>query len=183
MIKLGCGGFMLLMGASIVIWVAYNLLVAKQQDFAVSGCAILFLLGLFYVGSKWVFEGWQVVGPKFRGDDRPRKKRKRKQPREEAKRPVRERSATIVKCPKCKRRYDPGVDEELEDLEEMGGDVSLKVVCPACGQWLRLPEREAIPAPKVSPEMLEEMKAQSRLIDDDDEDEDDEPRPRKRKRP
>lgn len=72
----------------------------------------------------------------------------------------------IVTCPKCRERYDPGVDEELEAL---GGAASLKVACPACGQWLRLPENEAIPAPAVPPEVLRGMMSQSRLIDGDSE--------------
>ena len=83
----------------------------------------------------------------------------------------------IIKCPKCKKRYDPGVDEELESLEDMAGDVSLKVVCPACGQWLRLPEKQRIRAPAASPKMLRAMMAQSRLVDEDD---DDRERPRKK---
>jgi uncharacterized protein YbaR (Trm112 family) len=70
----------------------------------------------------------------------------------------------IIKCPKCKKRYDPGVDEELEDMH---GSMSLKVVCPACGQWVRLPELEPIRAPAAPPEILREMRAQSRLVDDD----------------
>jgi uncharacterized protein YbaR (Trm112 family) len=70
----------------------------------------------------------------------------------------------IVTCPECRKRYDPGMDEELEAL---GSAASLKVVCPACGQWLRLPENEAIPAPRVPPEILKGMMSQSRLIEDD----------------
>lgn len=93
----------------------------------------------------------------------------------------------IVKCPKCRKRYDPGVDEELDALEDVA---SMKVVCPACGQWLRLPEMEAIPAPKVPREILKEMMSQSRLVDDNGDDgrrrarperEEDEDRPRKRR--
>ncbi|MBO0700611.1 MAG: hypothetical protein J2P46_19600, partial [Zavarzinella sp.] len=66
----------------------------------------------------------------------------------------------IVTCPNCHRRYDPGIDEDLEDVPE---SLSLKVVCPACGQWLRLPEREAIEPPNVPPDILQKMKSQSRL--------------------
>jgi uncharacterized protein YbaR (Trm112 family) len=74
---------------------------------------------------------------------------------------------TIVKCPKCKKRYDPGVDEALDDIGDMPGELSVKVVCPACGQWLRLPENEPIPAPAVPPAILKEMMSQSRLVDSD----------------
>ena len=96
----------------------------------------------------------------------------------------------IIRCPSCRKRYDAGVDEELDDLPE---GLSIKVVCPACGQWLRLPEREAIPAPNAPPEMLRQMRAQSRLVDDEpprrasrprrEEDDEDEDRPRRRTKP
>ena len=72
----------------------------------------------------------------------------------------------IIKCPKCKKRYDPGVEEELED---MPASMSLKVVCPSCGQWVRLPELEPVRAPAAPPKILREMRAQSRLVDDDEE--------------
>jgi hypothetical protein len=84
----------------------------------------------------------------------------------------------IVKCPKCKKRYDPGFDEALEDVADMPGDVSVKVVCPACGQWVRLPEKEPIPPPAAPPEILKEMRSQSRLVDDTEAD-----RPRKKRKP
>src|SRR5262245_11498327 len=67
----------------------------------------------------------------------------------------------VVTCPKCDSRYDPGMDDELEELE---GAASLKVICPACGQWLRLPENEACEGPRVPADILEQMKSQSRLI-------------------
>jgi len=70
----------------------------------------------------------------------------------------------IVTCPNCHRRYDPGVDENLNDLPN---EMSLKVVCPACGQWVRLPEREAIDPPNAPPDVLRQMSAQSRLVDED----------------
>ena len=66
----------------------------------------------------------------------------------------------VVHCPKCQSDYDPG----NEDLADMPAGMSIKVVCPACGQWLRLPENELIPAPAAPPEMLREMMQQSRLI-------------------
>src|SRR5262249_12819035 len=67
----------------------------------------------------------------------------------------------IVNCPKCKKRYDPGDIEE--DLPE---NMSLKVVCPACGQWVRLPSGEPVAAPKAPPDILKAMKSQSRLVED-----------------
>jgi hypothetical protein len=70
----------------------------------------------------------------------------------------------IVTCPNCHRRYDPGVDDLQQDMPD---NLSLKVVCPACGQWLRLPEREAIDPPDVPPDLLREMSAQSRLVDEE----------------
>jgi hypothetical protein len=72
----------------------------------------------------------------------------------------------IVTCPKCHKRYDPGVDEALDDISGMPGNLSVKVVCPACGQWLRLPENEPIPALAAPPEVLKAMMSQSRLVDD-----------------
>jgi hypothetical protein len=66
----------------------------------------------------------------------------------------------IICCPKCKSDYDPG-NEELQNLPP---GMSIKVVCPACGQWLRLPERDLIPAPAAPAEILEAMKKQSRLV-------------------
>ena len=74
----------------------------------------------------------------------------------------------IVKCPKCRKRYDPGT----EDLDDMPDNMSQKVVCPGCGQWARLPAGEAIPTPKLPPAMLKSIKAQARLLDDDEEEED-----------
>jgi hypothetical protein len=85
----------------------------------------------------------------------------------------------IVKCPKCKKRYDPGVDEALDDLDDAPVEMSVKVVCPACGQWLRLPEHEKIPAPAAPPEILKAMMAQSRLVEDSEEAD----QPRKPKKP
>ncbi|MEZ6142663.1 MAG: hypothetical protein R3B84_19045 [Zavarzinella sp.] len=83
----------------------------------------------------------------------------------------------IVRCPKCKKRYDPGIDEALDDIDDAPVEMSLKVVCPSCGQWLRLPEYEKIPAPPLPPHILKEMMSQSRLVDDVDEDQ----RPKKSK--
>lgn len=84
----------------------------------------------------------------------------------------------VVKCPSCHSRYDPGLGDELDDLSD---DVSIKVVCPACGQWLRLPENEPVDALPLPQEILDDMMAQSTLIDEGF-DEDAEPRPRRRKK-
>ena len=73
----------------------------------------------------------------------------------------------IVTCPKCRKRYDPGMDDELDALQGGPVHMSLKVACPACGQWLRLPENEPIPAPAAPPDILRAMMSQSRLVDDD----------------
>jgi hypothetical protein len=69
----------------------------------------------------------------------------------------------IVTCPKCESRYDPGVDEELKGIDP--SQMSLKVVCPACGQWLRLPENESVESPAAPPHILKAMMGQSRLIE------------------
>lgn len=68
----------------------------------------------------------------------------------------------VVKCPKCRKSYDPG-SEDLDDLPE---NLSRKVVCPACGQWARLPEGEAIAAPKLPPKMVKAMMSQATLVED-----------------
>jgi hypothetical protein len=59
------------------------------------------------------------------------------------------------------------MDDELEALQGGPVEMSLKVVCPACGQWLRLPENEPIPAPAAPADILRAMMSQSRLVDDD----------------
>lgn len=69
----------------------------------------------------------------------------------------------VVTCPKCASRYDPGVDATLKDIDT--SVMSLKVVCPVCGQWLRLPENEPIETPAAPRKLLEEMASQSRLIE------------------
>jgi hypothetical protein len=66
----------------------------------------------------------------------------------------------IVTCTKCQSDYDPGNDE----LTDLPPGMSIKVVCPSCGQWLRLPEKDLIPAPAAPPEILREMMKQSRLV-------------------
>ena len=69
----------------------------------------------------------------------------------------------VVTCPTCASRYDPGMDEELAGIDPEV--MSLKVVCPACGQWLRLPENEPVEGPAVPPDILRAMMGQSRLIE------------------
>ena len=66
----------------------------------------------------------------------------------------------VVHCPKCQSDYDPGND----DIADLPPGMSIKVVCPACGQWLSLPENDMIPAPGAPPEILREMMKQARLI-------------------
>jgi hypothetical protein len=66
-----------------------------------------------------------------------------------------------VTCPTCRARYDPGIQEEVDDLPDA---ISMKVVCPACGQWVRLPEREPVDPPDVPKDVLDRMAAQSTLV-------------------
>jgi hypothetical protein len=68
----------------------------------------------------------------------------------------------VVTCPKCASRYDPGRDKELAEL---AGQASFKVICPVCGQWLRLPENEAVEGPRLPSHVLKGMTAQSKLIE------------------
>jgi hypothetical protein len=68
----------------------------------------------------------------------------------------------VVTCPKCESRYDPGMDEELEGIDPR--QMSLKVVCPVCAQWLRLPETSRSKGRPCPAEILEAMMGQSRLI-------------------
>ena len=91
----------------------------------------------------------------------------------------------LVKCPSCQAKYDPGIDGEMKDLP---AEVSMKVACPSCGQWLRLPEQEKIDPPNAPAEVLREMRSQSRLVEEgkptsrrsrDDEYEDEPPRRRR----
>ncbi len=70
---------MLAMGGSLLLWLAYNLLIARQREFQMSNCAFGFVAGLFFVGIKWVMEGWETVGPMVR-PQRKRKKKKKKRP-------------------------------------------------------------------------------------------------------
>jgi hypothetical protein len=52
-----------------------------------------------------------------------------------------------------------------KEIAALAGRASLKVVCPVCGQWLRLPENEAIEASRVPPDVLKAMASQSRLVE------------------
>jgi len=74
----------------------------------------------------------------------------------------------IVNCPKCRTRYE--ADVHLKHIRQKakreGVSISEKVVCPVCEQWVRLPENEPCPAPGLPPELVQEMKSQSRVIDD-----------------
>src|SRR5262245_10731026 len=75
----------------------------------------------------------------------------------------RSRFMPIITCPKCDSRYDPGVDKELASIDPR--QMSLKVVCPVCAQWLRLPENEPIETPAAPRDILEAMMSQSKLIE------------------
>lgn len=68
----------------------------------------------------------------------------------------------IVTCPTCRSQYDPGIDDALEGIDP--SMMSMKVVCPVCAQWLRLPENDPIKGPAVPREILEAMMGQSKLI-------------------
>lgn len=82
MFKLGCGAGMLLLGGILLIWIAFNVLVQRQAEFKMTVGAILFLLGLFTVGGKWVMEGWSAAQEQFR--PRKRKKKRRRPVAEDA---------------------------------------------------------------------------------------------------
>ena len=75
-------------------------------------------------------------------------------------------SMIVVECPKCQRRYAPQVDNAL-DLAD-GTGMSVKVPCPNCGQWVRLPEWECVEPPGAPPEILKEMASQSVLLPESD---------------
>jgi hypothetical protein len=69
---------------------------------------------------------------------------------------------SVIKCPNCKKRY-----ETETDIDDIPKGASAKVVCPACDQWLRIPEKEMIDTPKIPKELAKKIKAQSRLVDDE----------------
>ena len=88
-----------------------------------------------------------------------------------------------VKCPTCRKRFDPGLDEDPDDLPD---NLSMKVVCPYCDQWVRLPEGDPIDEPALPAQVLDRMRSQSRRLDEDDDRplrrrrDDDDYRPRRR---
>lgn len=73
----------------------------------------------------------------------------------------------VVECPNCKRRYDPQADEALAAAGD-GTEMSIKVPCPNCGQWVGLPEWECVEAPGAPPEILKQMASQSVLLPESD---------------
>jgi hypothetical protein len=77
-----------------------------------------------------------------------------------------------VQCPTCRKWFDPGLDENPDGLPD---SLSMKVVCPYCDQWVRLPEGEPIDEPALPPQVLDQMRSQSRRLDQD------EDRPRRRR--
>ncbi len=83
MVKFCCGIGMLGFGAILVLWVAYNLLIARQREYSSSLCSLLFIAGLFFVGAKWASEGWQHAEKLFRPKKRRKKKKRRRVVEEE----------------------------------------------------------------------------------------------------
>jgi len=77
MAKFGCGVAMLGFGVVLLLWLIYNLLIARQREFSMSLCAFAFTAGLLFVGAKWASEGWSHAEKFFR----PKKRRKRKKRR------------------------------------------------------------------------------------------------------
>jgi hypothetical protein len=78
-----------------------------------------------------------------------------------------------VTCPTCRKWFDPGLDDHPNDLPD---NLSMKVVCPYCDQWVRLPEGDPIDEPALPPQVLDQMRSQSRRLTEDDD------RPRRRRR-
>jgi hypothetical protein len=79
----------------------------------------------------------------------------------------------VVQCPTCKKWFDPGLDDNPDDLPD---NLSMKVVCPYCDQWVRLPEGDPIDEPDLPSQVLDQMRSQSRRLTEDDD------RPRRRRR-
>jgi hypothetical protein len=88
-----------------------------------------------------------------------------------------------VKCPTCRKRFDPGLDDDPNGLPD---NLSMKVVCPYCDQWVRVPEGDPIDEPALPPQVLDQMRSQSRRLNEGDDSrrrrrrDEDEDRPRRR---
>jgi hypothetical protein len=61
-------------GTILATWLAYNVLVARQAEFRLTAGGLLFMTGLFFVGGKWIVNGWPDVQQLFR----PKRHKKRK---------------------------------------------------------------------------------------------------------
>jgi len=71
----------------------------------------------------------------------------------------------VVECPKCNSHYNPECEEALKAA---GDAMSIKVPCPECGQWVRLPEWECVETPNAPDDVLKKMVQQSKLLPKDD---------------
>jgi hypothetical protein len=56
MVKLVFGILFLLFGSVLVVWLVYNLFIERLPTFNPNPLGFLFMLGLFVVGGKWVYE-------------------------------------------------------------------------------------------------------------------------------
>ena len=83
MIKVGCGGFMVLFGAILAIWIVFNLFVSRQAEFKFTVGGILFMIALFGVGIKWIMDGLPDVQEKLKPKRRSRKRRRRDEDEDE----------------------------------------------------------------------------------------------------
>ncbi len=68
-----------------------------------------------------------------------------------------------VTCPNCRSKYDPGLLQgDVVGLMEM----TLKVACPVCGQWVALDgTTRPVRAPDCPPDFLREAMAQARVVE------------------
>jgi len=73
MFKFVCGIMTLGFGVIMLIWIAYNLLIARQKEFTVAFGGLFFMGAFFVVGLKWIREGW----PEISENSRPKKRRKK----------------------------------------------------------------------------------------------------------
>ena len=76
MLKLVWGVLALALGAVLICWVAFNLLVSRQPSFQMGFGAVGFMAALVFVGTKWVKEGWPEVQNAVR--PKPQKKKRRR---------------------------------------------------------------------------------------------------------